>query len=235
MPLNSVQTNPGASTAIRALADAAGELAATRGRLSTGLRVASARHSSSSWTIAQQQRGDIGAFGSVLTSLQRGQSITTVALAAAETVVDLLSEMRSQALAATDSALTDAQRSACNSGFLALRDRIACTVRDAVFDGVNLLDGSSASESVLAGLPQTTSFTVTVPGGGNGGGNGGGKGGDGGGNGGGAGGGGNGGGAGGGKGGGGPKKAGGRRPDAAGRCPCEGRCTVSDDHDDRCR
>ncbi len=53
-------------------------------------------------------------------SLQRGQSITDVALAAGETVTDLLTQMREKMLAASDTSLSTASRKALNDDYLNL-------------------------------------------------------------------------------------------------------------------
>jgi hypothetical protein len=173
MPLNSVQTNTGAMSAVRAMAGAASELAVTRERLATGLAVVSARDNGAVWAIARKQRGDVAALGVVVGSLQRGQGIASVALAAGETVVDLLSQIKQRALAASDFGMADRERASLHDEFTALRERITATVRDAAFDGVNLVGAGAANSSVLAGLPLSTTVMAPVPGGGNGGGSGG--------------------------------------------------------------
>jgi flagellin len=175
MPLNSVQTNTGAASAVRSMAGVGRELAVTRERLTTGLKISSVRDDRATWAIAQKQRGDARALGSVLTSLQRGQSITGIALSAGETVIGLLTEMKERALSAADTTLSDQARAALNADFGVLRDRIAKTLKEADFNGVNLVDSGARETSVLAGLQLATPVTLTavVPGGGsNAGGNG---------------------------------------------------------------
>jgi hypothetical protein len=88
-------------------------------------------------------------------------------------VVDLLSQIKQRALAASDLGLADRERASLHAEFTALRERITATVRDAAFDGVNLVGAGAANSSVLAGLPLSTTVMAPVPGGGNGGGSGG--------------------------------------------------------------
>src|SRR5256885_11674998 len=64
---------------------------------------------------------------------------------------------RSQkALAASDSSLDTASRSALNEDFTALRDQIASVVSNANFNGVNLIDGSTTQITALASDRKST-------------------------------------------------------------------------------
>ena len=101
MPLNSVNTNVGAMVALRSLNAINGELNTVLRRISTGLKVSSARDDPATWAIAQTQRAESRALTAVMGSLQRGQSIADVALSGAETISDLLVQMKEKALAAS--------------------------------------------------------------------------------------------------------------------------------------
>ena len=72
-------------------------------------------------------------------SLQRGCSTIDVAVAAGERVSDLLTQMKQKALAAADTSLDTASRTALNEDFKSLRDQIAKVVSNADFNGVNMI------------------------------------------------------------------------------------------------
>jgi len=160
MALNSVNTNVGALVALQNLNVTSSELATVQGRINTGKKVASAKDNGAIWAIAQSQRAEIGSLNAVKDSLQRGQSVADVAIAAGETVSDLLVQMKEKALAAADTSLDSTARSALNEDFKALRDQVAKVVANAEFNGKNLLDTGSTSVAALANADASSKLTV---------------------------------------------------------------------------
>ena len=160
MALNSVNTNVGAMIALQNLSVTNNELSTVQNRINTGLKVSSAKDNGAIWAIAQGQRAEIGALNAVKDSLNRGQSAVDVGLAAGESVSDLLVQMKELALAATEESLTTAARSALNEDFTSIRDQIATVVKNAEFNGVNLLDGSSTNG--FKALANVAGDTITV-------------------------------------------------------------------------
>jgi len=65
------------------------------------------------------------------------------------------------ALAAADSSLDTASRNAMNADFTALRDQITTIVQNASFNGVNLVDGTTANIQALASSDGTKKITVS--------------------------------------------------------------------------
>ncbi len=157
---NSVNTNVGAMIALQNLNATNAELAATQNRINTGKKVASAKDNGAIWAIAQGQRADVRALGAVRQSLDRGISAVDVAIAAGETVSDLLLQMKEKALAASDLSLKTADRAALNEDFMALRDQIASVVSNAEFNGINLLAAGSPGFSALANASGSSNLTV---------------------------------------------------------------------------
>jgi flagellin len=90
------------------------------------------------------------ALNSVKESLQRGQSTVDVAIAAGESVSDLLLQMKEKALSAADSTLNTASRTALATDFTSLRDQIAKVQANAEFNGANMLKGGTAGTDVKA-------------------------------------------------------------------------------------
>lgn len=157
---SSVNTNVGAMVALQNLNKTNAELAQTQTRINTGMKVASAKDNGAIWAIAQGQRGEIRALGAVSQSLERGIAAVDVAIAAGESVSDLLLQMKEIALAATDETLKTASRDALNEDFEALRDQIASVVENAEFNGVNLLMESATGFGALANADGTATITV---------------------------------------------------------------------------
>jgi flagellin len=162
MALNSVNTNTGAMIALQNLNTTNSELMQVQGRVNTGKKVASAKDNGAIWAIAQTQRGTSNALNAVKDSLQRGQSTIDVAVAAGESVSDLLVQMKEKALAASDTTLDTASRSALSEDFKALRDQIAKVVTNADFNGSNMIKASGATITALANADGTSKITVAA-------------------------------------------------------------------------
>lgn len=146
----SVNTNVGAQIALQNLNATNAQLAITQNRINTGKSVATAKDNGAIWAIAQGQRAEIGALNAVKQSLDRGVAAVDVALAAGETVSDLLLQMKELALSATDESLKTAARAALNEDFTSLRDQIASVATNAQFNGVNLLETGATGFQALA-------------------------------------------------------------------------------------
>ncbi len=160
MALNSINTNYGAMIALQNLNAINSELFATQNRISTGLKIASAKDNPAVWAIAQNQRGEIMALDSVKDSIQRGQSTVDVAISAGETISDLLNQMKAKALAAADVSLDATARASMNDDFVALRNQIAKTVASASFNGSNLLKTAAGALYALADAAGASRLTV---------------------------------------------------------------------------
>lgn len=156
----SVNTNVGAMVALQNLNATNAQLATTQNRINTGKSVANAKDNGAIWAIAQGQRAEIGALNAVKQSLDRGVAAVDVALAAGETVSDLLLQMKEKALAATDASLTSSARSALNEDFMALRDQIASVTSNADFNGINLLKSGATGFQALANAAGDATLTV---------------------------------------------------------------------------
>jgi flagellin len=95
-------------------------------------------------------------------SLQRGSSTVDVALAAGESISDLLLQMKEKALAASDTTLDTNSRIALNDDFKSLRDQITKAVDNADFNGANLIKSGGATIMALANADGTQQITVAA-------------------------------------------------------------------------
>ncbi|HUO88618.1 MAG TPA: flagellin [Rhizomicrobium sp.] len=158
----SVNTNPGALVALQYLTQTQSQLAQTQGQINSGLKVASARDDGSIYAIAQNQRGAVAGYSSVVDSLNRASSAVDVALSAGESISDLLIQLKTKALSAADASLDTASRQAMNQDFVALRDQISTIVNNAVFNGFNLVNGSTNQITALASADGTRRITTAA-------------------------------------------------------------------------
>src|ERR1700759_5725935 len=158
----SVNTNTGALTALQYLSSTQSQLNATQGQINSGLKVASARDDGSVFAIAQNQRGAVAGYAAVQDSLSRASSAGDVALSAGQSISDLLIQLKPKALAAADQSLDTASRQAMNQDFVALRDQIGTIVKNAVFNGFNLVDGSTTQITALASADGSRRITTAA-------------------------------------------------------------------------
>jgi len=157
----SINTNSGAMVALQYLNQTNSQLSQVQQAVSTGLKVSSAKDDGATYAIAQNMRGDVAGYSAVTDSLNRGMSTVDVGMSAGQSISDLLIQMKAKAIAASDSSLDTASRSALNEDFTALRDQITSIVDNASFNGTNLIDGSvTAGISALASSDGSHKITV---------------------------------------------------------------------------
>ena len=140
----SVHTNSSALAALQQLNKTNSSLDDAQTRINTGLKVSGAKDNAAVFAIAQNLRADIGAYGAVKTSLDRAASIGNVALAAGQSISDLLIELRAKATAATDTSIDTFTRKAFDSDFKSIISQISTILANAAFDGANILDSSNS-------------------------------------------------------------------------------------------
>jgi flagellin len=158
----SVHTNKAALTALQNLNKTNDELATVQNKINTGLKINNAKDNAAVWAIAQGQRADIGALGAVRMSLERANSIADVSLAAGETVSDLLVQLKEKVVAAMDTSLDTASRTALDSDYKAILRQITQVVSNASFDGANLLTGANGNINFLANAEATSRLTLST-------------------------------------------------------------------------
>jgi len=158
-------TTPGNQAALLALNDLANtqnELNRTQSIVSSQLAISEPRDNPALWSIAQGQQQQVSALDTVTASLNRATSLSDVATAAGQTVLNLLNQLKQDALSATSTSLDTTSRQAYASDFQSVMGRIASTVNSAGFDGANLLDGSSTgNQNVLGSADGSVLLTLT--------------------------------------------------------------------------
>ena len=158
----SINTNVAAMYATQNLSRTQDELRLNQTRIATGQKVANAKDNGAIFAIAQNQRATSGALNAVRESLQRGQSVADVSIAAGETISDLLSQMKEKALAANDAQLSTSSRAAMNADFQSLRNQIRNATENTKFNGGSLISSTAANVTALADETGTKVITVAA-------------------------------------------------------------------------
>lgn len=162
--MSSILTNNSAMVALQTLKSINSGLAKVQGEISTGKSVSSAKDNSAVWAISKVMESDVKGFKAIGDSLSLGQSTVAVARNAAETVTDLLTQMKGKIVAAQED---NVDRAKINDDVTALKDQINSVVSAAQFNGLNLVN-STGTSSVLSSLDRdgtgavnASSITVT--------------------------------------------------------------------------
>ena len=98
------------------------------------------------------KRIDISGLSAVTSSLNNAKSVTDVAISGAESISDILNQMKTLAAKSDDDTLTTDQRDQYNTDFTNLRDQITTIVDSSDFNGINLLKSGGGSVSALQSL-----------------------------------------------------------------------------------
>jgi flagellin len=157
----SVNTNNGAMVALQTLNKTNSDLDKTQNAISTGLKVATAKDNGAIWAIANKMRSDVGAYDRVRESTDRAASILDTGIAAGESIMELLNEMKGKALAGSQAGLTASAQAALAADFAQLRDQITSIGANAVFDGANMIAAAPNNAVSLGDAAGGNTITVT--------------------------------------------------------------------------
>jgi len=145
----SVNSNYGASIALQSLNSTNKELTQVQNRINTGYKVSSARDNGAVFAIAEGQRARQTSIVAVKDGIDRASSAVDVALAAGESIGEILKQMKTKSTAAQAGDLTTEQRSALQADYDALRAQIDQIANSAQFNGLNLVAAGGSDLSVV--------------------------------------------------------------------------------------
>ena len=131
----SINTNYGAMIAAQSFAATGRELDKVQNRITTGLKIANAKDNGAVWAVALTQRANSRALDATMNNLSRQQAIADVGLAAGDTIMAALTEMKALAAAIEAGGNTTAYE----NDYTALSGEITASVTAAVFDGTTAL------------------------------------------------------------------------------------------------
>ena len=159
----SINNNQAALQALQSLNQSLSDAQDANNQVSTGHRIDKPSDNAAVWGLAQRLRSDQSSLQAVTDSLNRATSIIGVANTAGLTVSDLLNQLKSKAVAATDPSLDATARTAYNNDFRALIQQLTQAVSSATFSGSNLIDGSIAVPGLkfISDATNTSFITVT--------------------------------------------------------------------------
>ena len=155
MPSNSIISCPEAFVALRNLERTNSALAKSQQRISTGLKVSSARDDASNFAIAQGIRGDVKALGAITQGLNNSKGIGNVALAGVTAISNLLQDIRQKLTELANGGISSAQRTLIKADYDQLMSQAMSFVDNANFNGRNLLISNSTDVNTISNLNGT--------------------------------------------------------------------------------
>ena len=156
--MSSILTNNGAMVALQTLKNTNQNMNTVQREIATGKAVGSAKDNAAVWAISKVMESDVTGFKAIGESLSRGESTVSVARDAAETTTKLLTQMKEKIVQAQNVNADEATK--IQADIQALRGQVEQTVGSAQFNGVNLVDGSTGSYSILSSLDRDAAGNV---------------------------------------------------------------------------
>jgi len=155
----SVNTNYSAMIALQNLNFTNSELEGVQNKISTGLKIASARDNGAIYAIAEGQRSRVSSVAAVKDGIDRANSTIDVALAAGKSIGEILQKLKAKAVAAQADDLTADQRAALQADFASMRSQIDTIANSAQFNGANLAVGSFNLNVLISDLGGSVAAT----------------------------------------------------------------------------
>ncbi|MEC9250274.1 MAG: flagellin [Pseudomonadota bacterium] len=131
-------------------------------RIATGLKVGSAKDNGTIWAMAQGMRASNGGRVTAMRSIDAASGVVEVALAAANGISDIMIEMKSKLLAATDTSLDETTWRNLMGEYVALGNEMTRLVEAASFNGINLLEAGANDLSVVTGPQPGDTMTIAA-------------------------------------------------------------------------
>jgi len=156
-----INTNLVSLNAQRNLHSSQGALSTSMQRLSSGLRVNSAKDDAAGLAIAERMNTQVRGLSVAARNANDGISLSQTAEGALGKVGDMLQRMRELAVQASNATNSQSDRDALNAEVTSLKDEIARVAAQTSFNGVNLIDGSFSSQSFQVGANAAQTITIS--------------------------------------------------------------------------
>ena len=157
-----INTNVASLTAQRNLNSSQSTLSTSMQRLSSGLRVNSAKDDAAGLAIAERMNAQTRGLNVAARNANDGVSLAQTAEGALGKVGDMLQRMRELAVQSANATNSEADREALQQEVGQLRDEIDRVAKQTSFNGKKLLDGSFSAASFQVGANAGENITVAA-------------------------------------------------------------------------
>lgn len=153
----SIHTNVGAMAALATLRSIDEQMQTTMERLSTGLKVNSAKDNPAYWSIATSMRSDIKAKNAVVDSLGISHAVLDTAVTGMTSAGQLVDEIKSKLVLAAE---PGADKNKINSEIQELKSQLQSVAQSSSFNGQNLLYNASGSLTMPTSIQNLNGTSV---------------------------------------------------------------------------
>jgi flagellin len=157
-----INTNIPSLTAQRNLSASQGQLATSIGRLSSGLRINSAKDDAAGLAIANRMDSQARGMNVAIRNSMDGISLAQTAEGGLGKVSDMLQRMRELAVQSSNATNTSSDRDSLNNEFRQLADEIDRTLNATKFNGQAILSGAAGAQVFQVGSESTSYDQLTV-------------------------------------------------------------------------
>ncbi|GAB3308266.1 flagellin [Luteimonas notoginsengisoli] len=157
-----INTNVMSLNAQRNLSSSGAELATSLQRLSSGMRINSAKDDAAGLAISQRFTTQIRGMDQAARNANDGISLSQTAEGAMGEIGNNLQRIRELAVQSRNATNSATDRAALNSEAQALKDEIDRVATQTNFNGVKLLDGSFANQAFQVGANQGETISVSA-------------------------------------------------------------------------
>lgn len=157
-----INTNVASLNSQRNLAKTQMGLETALQRLSSGLRINSAKDDAAGMAISSRMTSQIGGLTQAARNANDGISLAQTAEGALNEITSNLQRMRDLSVQAANASNSSSDRTALQNEVTQLSNEIDRVARSTAFNGVNLLDGSFTSQTFQVGPNATSNDQITV-------------------------------------------------------------------------
>jgi flagellin len=158
----SVNTNVTSLNAQRNLATTQSQLSTAMQRLSSGLRVNSAKDDAAGLAISERMNAQVRGMNVAVRNANDGISLAQTAEGALGKVGDSLQRMRELAVQARNSTNSDSDKDSLNKEFQQLTSEITRVLGGTTFNGIAIIGADAGAKDFQIGANTTTNDVVTV-------------------------------------------------------------------------
>ena len=161
MPLT-INTNIIALNAQRNLSSAQSSLASSMQRLSSGLRVNTAKDDAAGLAIAERMNAQVRGMNVAARNANDGISLAQTAEGALGKVSDSLQRMRELAVQSANATNSDSDKDSLDKEFGELSKEIQCVLGGTTFNGLAMLGSDAGTQVFQVGANTTTNDTINI-------------------------------------------------------------------------
>ena len=158
--MSSILTNTSALVALQTLKSSNAGLAKAQNEISTGMKVATAKDNSSSWSIAATMNSDVASYKKLGELLTSASAMVGTARTASEQISGILKQIQEKVVQA-DGADTDSLAK-LQADVDALTDTITSIATSAQYNGINLVSSSAADQDVMVSVIRDNSGALSA-------------------------------------------------------------------------